>query len=208
MQPKFQLQNQALTAIHEGDLAGLRALTELVPIRTLLSFKPQAGNNLLMVAATLGRLEIAEFLIDQGQNIDDKSKNGETALSRACYYNRLEMVRLLLKRGASIEGKDLLGATPFQIAIFRNKPDIVNLLAEAGCNLNLKTNNKELEEQLKQNLEKHELLRKVIALHQRQRRLLPILKAYSKRDQSKFFDKKNFERVNKNVLNSVLKDYL
>lgn len=40
LQPKLQLQNQALNAIHEGDLAGLRALTDLVPIRTLLSFKP------------------------------------------------------------------------------------------------------------------------------------------------------------------------
>lgn len=66
-----------------------------------------------MVASTLGRLEIAEYLLDQGQKIDDKSQNGETALSRACYYNRLEMVKLLISRGASMEGKDLLGATPF-----------------------------------------------------------------------------------------------
>jgi ankyrin repeat protein len=77
------------------------------------------------------------------------------------------MVKLLLKRGASMEGKDLLGATPFQISIFRNKPDIANLLLDAGCNLNLKTINKELEEMLKINLEKFELLRKVIALHER-----------------------------------------
>lgn len=40
LQPKLQLQNQALNAIHEGDLASLKALTNLVPIKTLLSFKP------------------------------------------------------------------------------------------------------------------------------------------------------------------------
>jgi ankyrin repeat protein len=56
-----------------------------------------------MIASTLGRVEIASFLIDLGQIIDEQSNNGESALARACYFNRLEIVKLLIKRGASLE---------------------------------------------------------------------------------------------------------
>ena len=57
------------------------------------------------------------------------------------------------------------------------------------------------------NIEKFEKLKNVIQHHIRKRRLLPILKAYNKKDTSKHFEKK-FERVNKNVMNTVLKEYL
>ena len=58
------------------------------------------GYTPLMMAANNNALDLAEFLIGRGANVNARAKDGATALSLAIEENHQEMVKLLLARGA------------------------------------------------------------------------------------------------------------
>jgi ankyrin repeat protein len=155
----------------------------------------------------MGRRDICEYLLDQGSPIDETSKNGETALSRACYYNRHECVNFLLQRGANTEVRDLLGATPLIIAVFRKKPKIVNQLLESGAEIKTESKNPELRRETDKTILENEEIAQLFEFHRRKRVLLPLLNAFSKRSSNSVWDK-SFDKVNKNVMQTVLQEYL
>lgn len=55
------------------------------------------GNTLLMLSIILGRLKVAQKLLDAGANKDAKNNNGYTALHFAEKYNLAEVKQALLK---------------------------------------------------------------------------------------------------------------
>ena len=52
---------------------------------------------------TSSKLEIADYLLAQGANIDDVSHSGVTALQLAAYYRDTDLVQYLLDKGANVE---------------------------------------------------------------------------------------------------------
>lgn len=156
-----------------------------------------------MNAATYGRVDIAEFLLELGSKINETSKNGENALLRACYYNRIEMVKLLVKKGAGLEARDMLGSTPLMVAIFRKNPQIMDYLLQEGAEIDFSGENQALISTIKGNLENIETLKSVLAKHKRLRRLMPVLKALETKGDSEHWNKE-LNSVNKNIMHNVL----
>jgi uncharacterized protein len=66
------------------------------------------GNTPLMIAAQLGFIEGADWLIDKKATIDATNRGGETALILAVHNKNVPMVRALLKAGASPDKRDYL----------------------------------------------------------------------------------------------------
>lgn len=105
----------------------------------------------LMVAAGVGlsnpgedagneteTLAAVQYLLELGESVGPKNKNGETALHGAAYRGFPSVTKLLLDRGAELEVPNLLGWTPLNIAdgafyagIFKQQPASAVLLREA-----------------------------------------------------------------------------
>jgi len=61
-------------------------------------------------------LQIMQLLIDNGIDINQQDKFGDTPLHRACYYGILPEVELLIKAGADTTLKNKKGLTPLEYA--------------------------------------------------------------------------------------------
>ncbi|XP_049273261.1 ankyrin repeat domain-containing protein 16 isoform X2 [Rhipicephalus sanguineus] len=140
-----------------GSLNILRFLCEEVHCRLLLESQNYDGKRPLHEAAQLSQLDIVQFLIDQGCQIDPlkradweghvhimsclldispdawntSSRNKRTPLHTAALHGQLQCVKLLLKRGHyPPDVADNCGTTPFMDAASADQVAILDCLAE------------------------------------------------------------------------------
>jgi len=74
--------------------------------------EPLGGGTPLLVAATFGQVEAANFLIEKEANVNGTSNDGATPLHGAAFFCRTEIVKLLLDEGAQVDAKNIRGETP------------------------------------------------------------------------------------------------
>ena len=94
------------------------------------------GNN-FVDAAEFGDLPTLKFLLESGENPNQKGDFETTALLRATYKGNFEAVKLLLENGANPNMSDIGGATPLHIASREGNQQIVELLMKSGANINI-----------------------------------------------------------------------
>ena len=95
----------------------------------------------LRMVSKNGNLEEAKMLIEQGANINEKSKNGWTALMYACKNGHLEVTKMLLEQGANINEKSKRGWSALMFSCFNGHLEISKMLLEQGANINDKEEN-------------------------------------------------------------------
>jgi ankyrin repeat protein len=87
-------------AVSDGDLERVRAL--VFGDRGLVHLKDNRLNTPLHIAVSAGEKEIAEFLIENGADINAQDDLGRTPLHRATYFRPdLEMIDLLIQHGSN-----------------------------------------------------------------------------------------------------------
>lgn len=69
------------------------------------------GDTILHAAAARGDLNLVQFLLKQGAQVDIVNRDGETPLLNAARYNRVECAKLLIQHGAKVVG-DSESSTP------------------------------------------------------------------------------------------------
>ena len=90
-------------------------------------------------AARWGHVNIVEFLLDSGEDIDHKNVLQQTPLFSALQYKSVGVVELLLERKANLNVKDAFGQTPVMFFIMRggcrneSDLDILKCLLEGGA---------------------------------------------------------------------------
>jgi len=90
----------------------------------------------LMDAASKGRLEETEWLLDQGARLDSTNNIGATPLHVAVLNERPEIVKLLLERGAPVNAVDKTKETPLHYwAVIDGLDLIAKLLSGAGAEI-------------------------------------------------------------------------
>jgi ankyrin repeat protein len=101
---------------------------------------PSEKADALAAAARKGDAAAVTRLLDEGVDVNSKSRYGTTALSFAADHGNLEVVKVLLARGADANVKDTFyGATPLTWAVspaMTRKPEhaeIVGLLLKHGA---------------------------------------------------------------------------
>ncbi|MDR1385118.1 MAG: ankyrin repeat domain-containing protein, partial [Planctomycetaceae bacterium] len=112
----------------------------------------QQNTFLLMVATQNGQLDIVEYLVERGADVNAKdtdmgnipflmaATSGKTPLMFAARNNYLEIVKYLIKNGADVNAKDNNSITPFKFAAGNNYLEITKYLIENGADVNVKNN--------------------------------------------------------------------
>ncbi|WP_375330989.1 ankyrin repeat domain-containing protein [Candidatus Tisiphia endosymbiont of Oplodontha viridula] len=93
--------------------------------------------NPLHAAAYYGYLDIMEFLLEQGIDIDVKSDNGDTPLLIAALTGNLDGMKFLVEKGADVKIKNNEGFSVLHIAAQRNVAvSAIKFLIKEGANIN------------------------------------------------------------------------
>ena len=93
-------------------------------------------------AAFFSRAQIAEYLINEGADVNIASNNDfkVAPIHSAVAAKSLLITQLLLDKGADPNVQQQSGVTPLHAAAHNNSIDIVKALLKAGANKDLKTN--------------------------------------------------------------------
>lgn len=131
-----RLFKKAFALARIGDLHGLKVLAEQNP--SLLSQR-QRGETLLHAAAAYGQLEVCEYLLGQGMDVDAEVENeGGTALMMAAAGGNAEVAELLINANANINKQDINGVSALHYAVSANSLGCVNLLLSKDVDVMLK----------------------------------------------------------------------
>jgi len=125
-------------AARRSDLTAIQAL--LRDDSSALLDRDKAGNTPLHVAIKKGSMDVIEFLLSHGSNVNARDNNGATPLHTAVWNNRHEGAGLLLSNGADVNARNDLGETPLSYARMRGNWDIASLLLANIAKVNLRTN--------------------------------------------------------------------
>jgi len=106
------------------------ALIMLSPIAAIAQDK----NEDFFAAARKGDVAAVKALLDQGVDVNAKTRYGATALSYACDKGHLEVIKLLIDRGADVNVKDTFyGEVPLGWALSHGHTQVVKLLLDKGA---------------------------------------------------------------------------
>ena len=87
------------------------------------------GVSILDMAITYDNLEIVNYLIEKGMDINQTNRrSGFTSLMAAACYGRVKIVKILIEKGANQTAKDSKGFTAVDFARKMNKKSILELL--------------------------------------------------------------------------------
>ncbi len=101
------------------------------------------GSGALAAAAKAGKLDMLEFLLEKGADIDELGihhpsdrrcdKDDGSALHQAVRNGHDELVPFLLAKGADVNLKDVMGRTPLAFAKAKGNEKLVSMLKEHGA---------------------------------------------------------------------------
>ena len=130
----FQASSEEIfKAAAEGDLAKVQALIEKNP--ELVKARDEENSTLLHGAAAAGHIEIVEYLLSKGADINARNSANQNPLLYAAYNGRAPMVRLLLDKGADFKQPDRYGRTILHYPVREGHRDVVEILVKKGMDI-------------------------------------------------------------------------
>ena len=103
------------------------------------NYKDSSGISLLMTAARLGQIQLAELLVSYGSAVDDRDKDMRTALIYAVesgYGDNVDVVKFLLEKKAKVAVSDAHGNTALHKAVEMAYLNSIEVLIDYGAPLN------------------------------------------------------------------------
>ena len=128
-------------AASEGDLHKIKTLSfQAEDIRQISN---PNGYSALHIAARQGHVDIVEYLLAQGIEVDLQDRRGHTALHLAVWGQHEDIVDLLISHGANANHNKGQGqVTPLHVAAKRGNKVIAEKLLKAGADINLTNHNR------------------------------------------------------------------
>jgi hypothetical protein len=129
-----ELTREAVFAARTDDVGCVRSLSA----EDLRARSRPGELTLLMHAAAAGSEHVVRYLLSVPCPVDEKARNGETALTFAAARRHARVVRLLLDAGASVDTMDACGSTPLIRALAGTGnedqlEEVVRALIDAGA---------------------------------------------------------------------------
>lgn len=127
-----------IEAIKGKNLEVIKFLSKYVLIKNLIKIDNGNGKTLLMYASEHDSdMDIAQILVNNGDDINAIDSEGETPLHYAVKSNNLKMVKYLLDCGADINLIDIRGMTPYTLAIKNKTEEMVALIENFYPNIDI-----------------------------------------------------------------------
>ena len=98
----------------------------------------RTGDTLLILAVRRNMPELVDYLIKRRARLNNRNRNGETALSIAAFTGKLAYVQRLVEAGAEV---NFYGWPPLIYAAFNGHTAIVEYLLKRGAEIDAKTEN-------------------------------------------------------------------
>ena len=98
----------------------------------------RTGDTLLTQAVRQDMPELVEYLMQRRARLNNRNRNGETALSIAAFSGKLAYVQRLVEAGAEV---NYYGWPPLTYASFNGHVEIADYLLKRGAEINAKTEN-------------------------------------------------------------------
>ena len=95
----------------------------------------------LWAASTGGHLDIVEYLVAQGADVNKPTLTQSTPLRGASFHGHIRVMEYLLSRGADINTPNCIGQSPLCIAAMRGQLEALQFLVGKGADLEQKTIN-------------------------------------------------------------------
>lgn len=92
-------------------------------------------NKILLESSEKDHPKIAQFLIDQGANVNVSDEKNVTPLHLACQNGCLELVKLLVKKNVDVNAKTISGIAPLHIAAGYKHLEICKILLSKKANV-------------------------------------------------------------------------
>ena len=100
-----------------------------------LDFISVKGLHPLVYAAGFDNLEIIDFILKNGVQVDAQDQNGNTAFMKAAETGNIEIVNYLIENGADIDHQNKLGETAAMKTILNNNYYGLKFLIEKNVDL-------------------------------------------------------------------------
>lgn len=96
-------------------------------------------NQLLLDAISCDSCDIAEYLLQNGANIDARYRDGWRPLHFAIHYDYIKTAILLIKYGANVNRTDFNGWTPLHVAAKNGYIQITKILLQHNASFTILT---------------------------------------------------------------------
>jgi len=125
-----------LDAAKKGNLGRIQKLIS----QDNINCRDSAGRNStpLHLAAGYNNLEVAEYLLEQGADVNAQDKGGLIPLHNASSYGHLDIAALLIRYSTIVNATDKWGFTPLHEATQKGRTQLCSLLLAHGADPNLK----------------------------------------------------------------------
>jgi tankyrase len=125
-----------LDAAKKGDLERVKKLTN----KSNLNCQDEQGRNStpLHLAAGYNHVSVAEFLIQQGADVNARDKGGLIPLHNASSYGHLDVAQLLIVSQSEINAVDRWRFTPLHEAAQKGRAQLCSLLIMSGADVQVK----------------------------------------------------------------------
>ena len=90
------------------------------------------GRTLVHIACSLGHLDILEFLIECGCNIDATSVTKQTPLMEACIGGHSNIIELLIPEVEDLDATDEIGRSAIHYCALHGEVQCLNVLCDHG----------------------------------------------------------------------------
>ncbi len=124
-------------AAYEGDLEKVKKIIDRNPNQ--INVQDASGYTPLHLASGKGHIEIVEFLLNHGADIELEIFNRDTPLLVAARYARhgqYETIKTLLEHGAKVNHKDKHDRAALHDAAMYSGKEVINLLISYGADIN------------------------------------------------------------------------
>jgi hypothetical protein len=98
--------------------------------KSVMGCKTDRNGSALQIAVSVSSVEIVEFLLLNGADVNEQNDNGNSALHIAMTIHSPRIVKDLVAFGANTELKNKQGKTPGDIAIAKKKQTLLDALKE------------------------------------------------------------------------------
>ncbi|MCV6630970.1 MAG: ankyrin repeat domain-containing protein [Flavobacteriaceae bacterium] len=108
---------------------------------SLLHLRDNRGASPLILASYYNHIDIVQYLIEMGADINEKDAMGNTALMGACFKGYSTTTKLLLELGVDANCTNLAGSTALMFAVLFDQKECVEILIENGADLDVRDHN-------------------------------------------------------------------